>query len=242
MSYDYLGLTNYICNRINEVELSESNFSSANGVYADAKNAVNAAIRKINQEEFEWPFNHNTQTDTLTAGTNRYNVQADFKSLDIHSFRIPRDAAFNNTTRCLTPINYEDYLRGMSDDEYNTGNSSVLRIPEYVARTPDGNYLVWPVPDQDYNLIYEYYALQTELVNATDVPTVPEAFRWVINHGSMYYAYTFRGDTESADRELQLFRDGISDMRKIYTNRFLKVTDGRVNNGRLHYSTVLRTS
>jgi len=58
----------------------------------------------------------------------------------------------------------------------------------------------------------------------------------------MYYAYTFRGDTESADRELQLFRDGISDMRKIYTNRFLKVTDGRVNNGRLHYSTVLRTS
>ena len=58
MAYNYLGLVNDINRRLNEVELTESNFAATTGFYSFAKDAVNASIRHINQEEFEWPFNH----------------------------------------------------------------------------------------------------------------------------------------------------------------------------------------
>jgi hypothetical protein len=63
MAYNYLGLTNDVCRRLNEVELSASNFTSTTGFYSFAKDAVNSAIRHINQEEFEWPWNHVEETE-----------------------------------------------------------------------------------------------------------------------------------------------------------------------------------
>jgi hypothetical protein len=58
MAYDYIGLVNDINRRLNEVELTSANFATATGYYSFAKDAVNASIRHIQQEEFEWPWNH----------------------------------------------------------------------------------------------------------------------------------------------------------------------------------------
>ena len=66
MAYDYLGLVNDVNRRLNEVELTSSNFGSAIGEYAMVKDAVNASIRYINQHEYGFPFNHDTETKTLT--------------------------------------------------------------------------------------------------------------------------------------------------------------------------------
>ena len=64
MAYDYLGLVNDVNRRLNEVELTSSNFGSAIGEYAMVKDAVNASIRYINQHEYGFPFNHDTETKT----------------------------------------------------------------------------------------------------------------------------------------------------------------------------------
>ena len=72
MAYDFLGLVNDINRRLNEVELTSSNFATAAGFYGQAKDAVNASIRYMNQSEYEWPFNHVEQEDVLTVGTSRY--------------------------------------------------------------------------------------------------------------------------------------------------------------------------
>ena len=72
MAYDYISLVNDINRRLNEVELTTSNFSTATGYYSFAKDAVNSSIRHINQEEFEWPWNHVEETEVLVAGTARY--------------------------------------------------------------------------------------------------------------------------------------------------------------------------
>ena len=61
MAYNFLGLVNDVNRRVNEVQLTSSNFATAKGFYDLGKDAVNYAIRYINQSEYEWPFNHVTQ-------------------------------------------------------------------------------------------------------------------------------------------------------------------------------------
>ena len=51
MAYNYLGLVNEVNRRLNEVELTSSNFDTAGGFYSSAKDAVNASLRHINHEE-----------------------------------------------------------------------------------------------------------------------------------------------------------------------------------------------
>ena len=48
MAYNYLDLVNEINRRLNEVELSTTNFLSAKGFYETAKDALNSSIRHIN--------------------------------------------------------------------------------------------------------------------------------------------------------------------------------------------------
>ena len=52
MALTFLTLTNAVITRMNEVALTSSNFSAARGVQVQCQNAVNDAIRYINQREF----------------------------------------------------------------------------------------------------------------------------------------------------------------------------------------------
>ena len=72
MAYDFLELVNKINRRLNEVELTSSNFSTATGFYAQAKDAVNHSIRDINQQQYNYPFNHVEQEDIVSANVMRY--------------------------------------------------------------------------------------------------------------------------------------------------------------------------
>ena len=104
--YNFLGLVNDVNRRLNEVELTETNFSTAVGFYANAKDSINSAIREINQQQFEWPFNHDTQHEYLNEGDVRYFIPRDVKTLDMDSFRIPRDNSLGNETSRLKPVSY----------------------------------------------------------------------------------------------------------------------------------------
>ena len=110
MAYDYLGLVNDVNRRLNEVELTTTNFGTATGEYSMIKDAVNASIRYINQHEYEWPFNHVTADETMTAGVVRYAFPTDAKTIDFDSFRIKRDATLGNDTKRLGILSYEEYL------------------------------------------------------------------------------------------------------------------------------------
>ena len=62
-----LTLTNKVLARLNEVQLTSSNFTNARGIQVQAQNAVNESVRYINQREFNYPFNHSTETETLNC-------------------------------------------------------------------------------------------------------------------------------------------------------------------------------
>ena len=52
MSGTYLSLTNSVLARLNEVQLTSANFTSARGIQVQAQNAINESVRYINQREF----------------------------------------------------------------------------------------------------------------------------------------------------------------------------------------------
>jgi hypothetical protein len=219
MAYDYLGLVNDVNRRLNEVELTSSNFATATGEYSMIKDAINSAIRYINQHEYQWPFNHVEAEETLTAGTVRYAYPADAKTIDMDSFRIKRDDTLGNITRRLKVLSYEDYLDNYIDFEYNTDSTS-RSIPSYVFRAPSQEFGLVNVPDKAYTLVYEYYRLPVDLINATDVPSIPEQFRYIILNGAMHFAYMFRGETQESALIQNRFDDEIKQMRSLYINRY----------------------
>ena len=134
MAESFLTHTNRVIARLNEVALTSSTFSSARGIQIQFKNAVNEAIRYINQKEFQYPFNHSTKSQTLTAGTFKYSVPSDTKTVDYNTFRLVKDSDLGTSGGRLRILNYNDYLNSYitQEDEINTTN---LKNEEYNNKT-----------------------------------------------------------------------------------------------------------
>ena len=227
MAYDFLGLVNDVNKRLNEVELTSGNFAATTGYYSFVKEAINSSIRHINQEEYEWPWNHREEEVTLTAGVSKYSYPLDAKTINMNTFRIKRNSTFGNATVKLKILPYEEYLDKYVDNEYNSA-ASIRNTPEYIVRTPSRELILVPTPDQEYELVYEYFQLGYDLELHNDVPTLPEQYRNVIVDGAMYYVYQFRSDTQMASLSQQRYEDGIKYLRSQHINRTNYIRDRRV--------------
>jgi len=241
MAYNYLGLVNDVLGRVNEVQLTPSTFTNTSGFNSVAKEAVNSSIRLINQDQFFWPFNYIEREETLVAGTNRYPYPDNVKKISYDNFRIKRNSTFNNETQHLRYKDYEEYVQKLVDDENQTG-TGVRDLPRFVFRGPGNEFILWPIPDEAYELVYEYYMLPVDLELYSDVPSIPEAFRHIIVDGAMYYTYTFRSDYENADRMYQKYLEGIGNMKGIYINRYEYVRDTRVHRNPIGLSETLKVN
>jgi hypothetical protein len=215
MSYNYLALVNEVNRRLNEVELDTGTFPTAPGFHAQTKDAVNAAVRDIHQTHYEWPFNHATDEFVMTTGVTRYALPNDLSTVDMETFRIKEDATYGNETVKLRVMLYQDYLDSFVNQEYNDDHSD---LPTHVFLTPNREIGFYPKPDNDYEVVYEYYRVPVDLVNATDVPTVPERFRHIIVDGAMYHAYMFRSNEQAATLAKNKFEEGIKRMRIMLMN------------------------
>jgi hypothetical protein len=300
MAYNYLGLVNDVNKRLNEVELTASNFTSAIGEYSMVKDAINVAIRYINQYEFSYPFNSAVNSTTVTPGVVRYDVPTNTKHIDYKTARIKKDTTLNSSGNNLSTMTYYEYIskdyasqedeiesttinatsglsatvetisvtsttgfsatgtlfiggeqvsytgilgndftgctRGansttaatMADDDVVT-QFSRGGVPRNIIRTPDNNYLLYPFPDKQYTIVFDYFTLPTDLSAATDAPSLPEQFRTVIVEGAMYTAYMFRGETQEATIMKANFEDGIKNMRTLYINRYDYISSTMIN-------------
>ena len=128
MSSSYLTLTNNVLGRLNEVQLTASNFDSARGIQTQTKEAINQSIRFINQKEFAFPFNHATETKTLTAGTVRYSLPTSTKHVDYNTFRLIKDNDLATSGGKLGILQYNDYV-----------NNYITQEDEIVTTTLDGS-------------------------------------------------------------------------------------------------------
>jgi hypothetical protein len=216
MAYDFIGLTNEVLARMNEVALTSANFGSSRGFQTQCKNAVNDAINYINQREYGWPFSHATQTETLVADQTRYTIPTGTQHVDYETFRISKDNTLGVAGISLRILDYKEYVDRFIDQETT---SDVGGVPLYVFRTPDNNYGLYPYPDKAYQLKYEYYSKPTLLSATTDAPAVPEQFRQVIVDGATAYAYQYRGEAQQYGINFSRFEEGIKHMQSILLNR-----------------------
>lgn len=219
MAYDFIGLTNEVNRRLNEIELTTDSFPTATGFYAQIKDSVNSAIRDINQTHYEWPFNHVLAEETLTAGTTRYAFPSDAASIDFDTFRVKGSPDLGNATTKLRVMSYEDYLENAVDQEY-TNETTNRSVPVAVFQAPSLEWGVTPAPNNNYEVEYEYYRVPVDLAIATDVPSIPERFRHVIVDGAMYHAYMFRSNEQAANIAKTKFEEGLKRMRTMLINRY----------------------
>lgn len=223
MAYDYLGITNDVAGRLNETALTTSNFPTVTGFYAAIKEAVNSSIRHINQSHFSWPFNWNSEELTLEAGVTRYAVPAEAKYVDFDTFRVRRDTSLDvGSAKRLKQVTYDEYVDRYVDQE-DESDSTKGGVPEKVFRSQNNEFGIIPLPDKAYQVDFEYFTFPVDLSLHSDVPSIPERFRYVIVDGAMYYAYMFRDNIEMATLSQQKFDQGIKQMRTLLVNENIYV-------------------
>ena len=289
MALTYLSLTNDVITRMNEVVLTAATFTDARGVQVQSKNAINEAIRHINQKEFAYPFNHASNSSTVVPGVVRYAIPTGTKYIDYNTARIKKDTDVSASGVNLKRLNYNEYiskefstqedeiesttLDGTHTDSVTTltlvsstgfategtvfvgseeitytavsgntltgctrgANSTTAAayssgvvvtqfdnggVPQYIVRTLDNNYLLYPFPDKEYTLLYDYFTFPDDLSAHGDTTTIPDRFKPVITDGATAFLYQYRGEMQQYQINFERFEDGIKNVQSLLVNKF----------------------
>jgi len=289
MALTFLSLTNSTITRMNEVELTSSNFTSARGVQIQCQNAVNEAIRYINQREFGYSFNHATNTQSLVPGKVRYDLPTSTKSVDYNTARIKKSTTLGTSGSNLGILNYNEYIQNEYANQEDEINSTTLNgshsisvttltltsttgfdasgtvyigseqvtytaisgndltgctrgansttaaihaddvfvaqfdkggVPRNIIRTPDNNYLMYPFPDKEYTLTFDYYTFPSDLSAHGDITTIPDRFAPVIIDGASSFVYQYRGEMQQYQLNFARFEQGIKNMQSLLINKY----------------------
>ena len=289
MALTYLELTNDVLTRMNEVVLTSANFTDARGIQVQAKNAINEAIRHINQKEFAYPFNHASNSSTVVPGVVRYTIPTGTKYIDYNTARIKKNSDVSSSGVNLKKLNYNEYiskefanqeddiksttLDGTHTDSVTTltlasstgfategtvfvgseeitytavsgntltgctrgANSTTAAayssgvvvtqfdnggLPQYIVRTLDNNYLLYPFPDKEYTLLYDYFTFPDDLSAHGDTTSIPDRFKPVITDGATAFLYQYRGEMQQYQINFERFEDGIKNIQSLLINKF----------------------
>ena len=311
MALTFLTLTNSVITRMNEVVLTSSSFSNARGIQIQCKNAVNEAIRYINQREVGYPFNHATETKTLTPGVVRYSVPTSTKYIDYNTARIKKNLNVNASGNNLSKLNYNEYItkeyanqedeissttlngshsssvttltltsttgfdssgtvfiggeqvtytgisgnditgctRGANSTTAETHASGVTvtqfdrgGVPQYIVRTLDNNYLLYPFPDKQYTLTFDYFTFPSDLSAHDDTTTIPDRFAPVVVDGATAYVYQYRGELNQYQLNFERFNQGIKNMQTLVINKYDYIRSTKIDMPTDYSNPVLRVS
>lgn len=208
----YINLVNELLRRLNEVEISETDFTTTKNVQSLAKDAVNSSIREILQDAQEWPFTLVTYEHTLSSGTNTYDFPADYSKADWETFYLTSAQSAQPTH--LPSISYESYVsekRSIDDVAGVSGHGK----PTTVYKTQSTKFGVTPPPDAAYVIEYSYWKFPADLTLSTDICIIPDRFRHVVLDGAMMYLMHFRSNEQSAQLHKDKFKVGIKSMRRL---------------------------
>lgn len=226
----YIDLTNRLLRRVNDVEISESDFISCRGIQAVAKDCVLDTIREINNSRIDWPFNAVEHSQTLEVGTEEYAWPVNFTSADWNSFQIQKDDNLGINHKSLQAISREQwyhYLRDLDYDSETSGRS----IPDYVFPSHGNGFGVSPSPDLEYPIKYRYYKSPDDLSAFDDEATIPSKFDYVIMAGALYHMSLFKENPEGVGIMSRKYEAGVNDMINNFLPNPSFIYDTRVNFG-----------
>lgn len=211
MPSTYMELTNRLLRRLNEVEITQSDFASARGIQATAKDCILDTVREINTYQTTWPFNAMEHTEVLSVGTEEYAWPETFVMADWNSFQLQKDDALGINHRNLKLITREEWYNHFRDMDYDS-ESDGLRAPDYIFPSHGQGYGVSPSPDQAYTLKYRYYKNPTDLSNYDDEVTIYDRWDYVIIAGALYHMNMFKENPEGVNIMRQKYQEGLDAM------------------------------
>ena len=228
MASTYLTLCNLVIRRLNEVELTASDFATATGIQALVKDAVRASVARINQMEFEWPFNAAEETDTLIVGQEEYAWPSFLKAVDWNTFQIQASTSLGSSFSTLKFIERDTWYKSHRDAD-DTAGTTGRSIPQFVFPSHGDGYGVSPSPDKTYALKFRYFLNFSDITNHDHVTRIPESYDNVLIDGAIYQMYLFKDNLEAAQLANIAFEKGVKNLQSLYINTYQMVTDTRVS-------------
>lgn len=228
----FLDLTNKVLVRLNEVELNSTNFAGATGFQLQAQHAVLDAVREINSDQYAYPWQHVTKTQTLSAGVVSYALDTTLYLVDWATFQSLPNFGVSPpmTAKSLRELEYHRYMQETFPQDQNAISQAVTtsyRMPDFVIEDEAGNFIVSPVPDRGYVVQYEGWAVSNDMVAYSDVCPIPDRFTTVVVDNAMKWAYLFRENLDAYDRIKVNADKGIEDIRRQASPPFKSVRDTR---------------
>ena len=93
-------------------------------------------------------------------------------------------------------------------------------VPQFIVRTPDNNYLLYPLPDKQYALIFDYYTFPDDLVAHGDITSIPDRFSPIIVDGATAFVYQYRGELDQYNTNFVRFEQGIKNVQSLLVNKY----------------------
>ena len=93
-------------------------------------------------------------------------------------------------------------------------------VPRNIVRTPDNNYLLYPYPDKQYALVFDYFTFPSDLSAHGDTTSIPDRFGPVIVDGATAFVYQYRGEMQQYQLNFGRFEQGIKNMQRLLINKY----------------------
>lgn len=229
MAYTFLQLTNLALREVNEIPMSEQQFTNARGLQQFAKESANRAFFDVTNTSTKWPWlqkasagEPRTEIRKLTKGVQWYDVKeiptSGRLSIDWNTFLITdKDLDVNDplveaeVARVLPMITYDTWIRDHREQDFHAKNQ---KTPEAVIRHSTEQFGFTGVPDKDYWVEYNVSDEVTRFTDATQEIPIPEEFITVLVARVKYYLWLFRENHEQANFSLGEYREALTDMKR----------------------------
>jgi len=177
--------------------------------------------RVINQEdEINTTTTSTTHTDSVTTITVSSTTGFDSAGTivignETITYTGTTSTTFTGATRGAGSTTAATIASGVTVAQFDRGG-----VPEYVVRTPDNNYLLYPFPNKSFAIKFDYYTFPTDLSAHGDTTSIPDRFAPVIIDGATAFVYQYRGETQQYQLNMQRFEQGIKNMQTLLVNKF----------------------
>jgi hypothetical protein len=204
MTYNYRSIVNHVLRKTEFTPVSETIDSQFTGTNIDpfvdrVKDWTNEVYLEICNAGY-WRFLETEASFSTVNNQENYSLAADCQPGKIIDFRE------THTPSILSRIDFKDIDKRFPDTSKTTN-----MIPQYYYFV--GNTLfLYPIPDRTLTIKYRYYKAVSDLVDPTDVPLIPEHWKWVLVNGILIRANQYLQDQSVTDIQFQ-YMNGLIQMR-----------------------------
>lgn len=134
----------------------------------------------------------------------------------------------NDITGCTRGANgttASAHASGVTVTQFSSGG-----VPRNIVRTLDNNYLLYPFPDKEYELVFDYFTFPSDLSAHGDTTTIPDRFKPVIIDGATAFVYQYRGELNQYQLNFSRFEQGIKNMQTLLINKFEYLSSTVIDN------------